>query len=936
VDADILCFGGAACNEQMPLRCTPKSSSAAAMLPPLFAPGTDRVKIDSSPHPHAVDDCSVRRSPRLLPTPLPLSRNLSGRQSKYAADGGLTENGKALLSPSSHEATPSSHEATSSRRLQVSGAGDCQQPSHRSHEATPSHSGVGGGHRGREAEEEVDEEEVDHSPSKSVPLERRLLTLKEKGCSFSKSGYEDFKRSHGVPVDTKLFIFNGNPNALNDEVIRDALKERGYVENVWDPDGIWFDIKWGHRHKTNYVSLAPPQLTCHYERDFELCTKSGLASHLRDCSIFADHDSSNFCPPTYHLNSCEQIDHFHQDFFVTKAMCILKSWYAHVKSNASSETFQEGVIRVALGVSRRHSQDIDELLDSDENEAEQPEFIIRRSELEVLHEVELDHPERENLALEHQLQARLERERVGLQGHFLVERQKAELQQQAERHHAREEKEKKQRHKLLGSQYASCHRSSSSPALHRMSAVSADRPSTGSAATRLMPAEAVEAEVQERKKQHDADVVSGNALMEAVLAVLQTVQDGPLWHACTRNIWIMKPAGKLRGQGIFLEDDVDKICRHAQKMKGDTFGSSYVCQQYVENPLLIGGGRKHDIRQWVTITSLNPLTIWFFNECYVRLAANDYTLDDITDRFTHLNNNAIICMHEKYDPADEYWSCQWGMPKYRQLMREKFGSDVYTTKVLPQMKQIIITTMKSVQESMTDVDTHSSCFQLLGYDFLVDEDLRVWLLEVNSNPLMHSTCPVTERLVDPCLRDMFRVVLDGEDGRNDREVQFDLLFKGPSVPNTQIDGSLAHEMFLEGKHIDRPRAVHPEAAASEADQKMAAQKLQARRVQELQDLADKKKHEKDKAKKQADRALRIRTRLRQRIVPKQTSSHIDMGIDLSETEHDLDGPGLGVCGHAAGGSGLGDKLPEAGRLRPVAQSRSSPMLARKPGDYLMS
>ena len=54
------------------------------------------------------------------------------------------------------------------------------------------------------------------------------------------------------------------------ELIREALKERGFVENVWDPDGIWFDIKWGHRQKVNYDALAAPQLTSHYQWDFEL------------------------------------------------------------------------------------------------------------------------------------------------------------------------------------------------------------------------------------------------------------------------------------------------------------------------------------------------------------------------------------------------------------------------------------------------------------------------------------------------------------------------------------------------------------------------------------------------------------------------------------------------------------------------------------------
>jgi len=50
-----------------------------------------------------------------------------------------------------------------------------------------------------------------------------------------------------------------------------------------------------------------------------------------------------------------------------------------------------------------------------------------------------------------------------------------------------------------------------------------------------------------------------------------------------------------------------------------------ICQKYIERPLLLKG-RKHDIRQWVLVSSLNPLKVWFYGECYIRIAADAYRL----------------------------------------------------------------------------------------------------------------------------------------------------------------------------------------------------------------------------------------------------------------------------------------------------------------------
>jgi tubulin monoglycylase TTLL3/8 len=52
---------------------------------------------------------------------------------------------------------------------------------------------------------------------------------------------------------------------------------------------------------------------------------------------------------------------------------------------------------------------------------------------------------------------------------------------------------------------------------------------------------------------------------------------------------------------------------------------TFVAQKYIENPLLIDS-KKFDIRQWVMIQDYNPPKIWFYDECYIRFCADDYSL----------------------------------------------------------------------------------------------------------------------------------------------------------------------------------------------------------------------------------------------------------------------------------------------------------------------
>ena len=61
-------------------------------------------------------------------------------------------------------------------------------------------------------------------------------------------------------------------------------------------------------------------------------------------------------------------------------------------------------------------------------------------------------------------------------------------------------------------------------------------------------------------------------------------------------------------------------------------------------------------------------------------------------------------------------------------------------------------------------------FELLGYDFMLDEEFRMWLIEVNSNPCLDLAGRVLESMVPQLIEDVFVVAVDGKRPPVERKV----------------------------------------------------------------------------------------------------------------------------------------------------------------------
>lgn len=348
-----------------------------------------------------------------------------------------------------------------------------------------------------------------------------------------------------------------------------------------------------------------------------------------------------------------------------------------------------------------------------------------------------------------------------------------------------------------------------------------------------------------------------------------------------RNIWICKPAGRARGEGIFLSSNIEDILHCAQSQRGMT---TWICQKYIESPLLLTSERKHDLRQWVLVTSWRPLTIWFYEECYVRLAAEAHDLEDTSSKLRHLCNNAITCHHPEFDGNDDTWSCMWEQSKYKRFLQQKYGPGAWENKVLPGMHRAVIETLKAVSEPLANSVAASCCFEFLGFDFMVDSDLHVWLLEVNTSPCMEYSTQVTSRLVPLALEDTLKVVLQ-EDEAN--ESGFQLLYKDYSMLEEPAKSSFltGYDLRIEGRAIRRSAPVEAVVDTAESSRHFAQ-----RRSDDLARLTEKKKQQKEKVLQKKERQKRLENKLRQKVLAARRlcQTENETKVEIQEGGHEVE------------------------------------------------
>ena len=206
---------------------------------------------------------------------------------------------------------------------------------------------------------------------------------------------------------------------------------------------------------------------------------------------------------------------------------------------------------------------------------------------------------------------------------------------------------------------------------------------------------------------------------------------------------IVKPEASCQGRGIFLTRKIEDI---------DT-ADKHVVQEYIKKPFLIDG-LKFDLRIYVLITGCDPLRIFIHRDGLTRFATEKYSkpgLNNLQKTCMHLTNYAVNKFNPNFIHNTDANTDNLGHKRSLQSTinyLDTFG--INTTNLLEKIEDIIIKTICCIQPNLShhykscqpEDFSNSMCFEILGFDIILDSKLKPYVLEVNHTPSFSIDSPL--------------------------------------------------------------------------------------------------------------------------------------------------------------------------------------------------
>jgi hypothetical protein len=197
------------------------------------------------------------------------------------------------------------------------------------------------------------------------------------------------------------------------------------------------------------------------------------------------------------------------------------------------------------------------------------------------------------------------------------------------------------------------------------------------------------------------------------------------------NLWLLKPKRGTLGIGISILKNISKI------------DGNYLVTKFFNNPNLIRGS-KYDIRFHGLITDVKPMKLYLYKEGFVKIVSVKYNFSNFNDKFSFITNVGfqINSCKYKYPKTEEEIkdSNLWNFS----ILKEYFSKNgLNYEKLYEEIKYIFIKMIFSIRKKLIEnIEKNnlknSNFYQLIGFDILLDNNLKPILLDANPYCALHS------------------------------------------------------------------------------------------------------------------------------------------------------------------------------------------------------
>uniref|UniRef100_A0A7S3GCG0 Tubulin--tyrosine ligase-like protein 5 n=1 Tax=Palpitomonas bilix TaxID=652834 RepID=A0A7S3GCG0_9EUKA len=215
--------------------------------------------------------------------------------------------------------------------------------------------------------------------------------------------------------------------------------------------------------------------------------------------------------------------------------------------------------------------------------------------------------------------------------------------------------------------------------------------------------------------------------------------------------WLLK-TNRHRGQGVKAITREELLRPNIER---DSSMRNGVIQRLIPNPMLIDD-HKFSMRLWVCVASVRPLEVYLYDEGLVLFTMEKAKKKGGEDTELQLTNVFV----NKDKSGDQK---VWSLVDLRHYFEEKGKSwDLLWASIQRAIQLNFISTEEDLARQMKQKgygqQSRGVPFAILGYDFIVDEDGKPWLMEINMTPSTATESDISLHMKRRLIRDLFSLV----------------------------------------------------------------------------------------------------------------------------------------------------------------------------------